>query len=147
MDLSCSRIPAGLADNNHLLLYATIKIRKLPSGERLERIKKSPNYKNGKFVNQVPRSTLSEGYTMMGVAYTTFFKKFERRYPTDSIPSVKTDLKALPADTNLAVWFGHSSVYLQLSGKKILIDPVFSSNASPIRGFCKSVQRHRGIQA
>jgi len=30
------------------------------------------------------------------------------------------------------VWFGHSSYYLQIDGKKMLIDPVMSGSASPV---------------
>lgn len=114
------------------------KFGRLPSGERLERIKKSPNYKNGKFINQIVRPTITEGYSMMGLAYKALFKKFERTAPVNELPSVKTDLKALPPDSNLVVWFGHSSAYMQLDGKKFLIDPVFSGSASPIPGSVKA---------
>lgn len=54
------------------------------------------------------------------------------------LPSVKTNLHLIPADEHFFVWFGHSSYYLQLDGKKILVDPVFSGNASPIPGTVKS---------
>ena len=47
------------------------------------------------------------------------------------IPVIKTDLKNLPADGDLLVWFGHSSFMLRLSGQIILVDPVFIE-ASPI---------------
>src|SRR6218665_1618574 len=117
------------------------KFGKLPSGERLERIRQSPHYKDGRFVNQVERPTLSEGYTMLGEIYKTLFKKYDRRAPYDSLPSVKTNLHALPPEANIAVWFGHSSVYLQINGKKILIDPVFSGSASPLPG---SVKAYKG---
>jgi len=40
----------------------------------------------------------------------------------------------LPIDSNVLVWFGHSSYFIQLDGKRILVDPVFSGNASPIPG-------------
>lgn len=117
------------------------KFGKLPSGARLERIRQSPHYKDGRFVNQVERPTLSEGYTMLGEIYKTLFKKYDRRAPYDSLPSVKTNLHTLPPEANIAVWFGHSSVYLQVNGKKILIDPVFSGSASPLPG---SVKAYKG---
>ena len=34
---------------------------------------------------------------------------------------------------NMLVWFGHSSYFIQLNRKTILVDPVFSGNASPLR--------------
>ncbi len=105
---------------------------KLPRGERLERIKQSPQYKDGKFHNRTERPTISKGYSMFGEAWKMLFNTYPRRSPEDSIPSIRTDLKNLPADTNLLIWMGHSSVLLQLDGKKILLDPVFSGNASPL---------------
>ena len=51
--------------------------------------------------------------------------------PPMSVPTVKTDLKSLPPD-DCAIWMGHSTIYLQLAGRKILLDPVFSPYASPI---------------
>ncbi|MBX3256868.1 MAG: MBL fold metallo-hydrolase [Chitinophagaceae bacterium] len=114
------------------------KFGKLPSGARLEQLKQSPHYKNGKFVNQTVRPTITEGYSMMGLLYKTLFKKFDRAAPLDRLPSVKTNLHRLESDSNMVVWFGHSSVYMQLDGKKFLIDPVFSGSASPIPGSVKA---------
>ncbi len=105
---------------------------KLPSGARLERIKQSPQFREGKFHNRTERPTISEGYSIFGEAYNMLFKSYPRRTPQDSIPSIKTDLKTLPLDSNLLIWMGHSTVLLQLDGKKILLDPVFSGNASPL---------------
>src|ERR1700748_2213086 len=81
-----------------------------PSGERLSKMGKSPHYKNGSFHNLVETPTLSKGYNVAGEIYQTFFKTFPRRMPVDSLPSVKTDLLKIPVDSNVAVWFGHSSV-------------------------------------
>lgn len=105
---------------------------KAPSGQRLERIKQSPNYKDGQFHNQYPTFLIPEGYTMAGEIYRTFFRKNPRKFPTDSLPSVKTDLFRLPIDTNVLVWFGHSSYYMQIDGKRFLVDPVLSGSASPL---------------
>lgn len=114
------------------------KFGKAPSGARLERIKQSPNYKDGAFVNRTFTPMFSKGYSMGGIIYDQLFKSHPRRRPVDSLPSVKTNLLELPADSNLLVWFGHSSYYMQLEGLKILVDPVFSGNASPIPGTTKS---------
>ncbi|MFN8334434.1 MAG: MBL fold metallo-hydrolase [Cyclobacteriaceae bacterium] len=105
---------------------------KLPSGDRLERIRKSPNYRNGSFQNLTPTQMLAEGasYPKMLV---DFFSKGIDREPADVLPSVKTDLKSLPADETTIVWFGHSSYFITLNGKNILIDPVFSERASPFQ--------------
>lgn len=103
-----------------------------PSGERLAQMEKSAHYKKDRFQNTTERPTLSEGYTILGELYNVVFKDYPRREPSDSLPSVKTDLKKIPLDSDALVWFGHSSVFMQLEGKKILIDPVFSGKASPL---------------
>ncbi len=114
------------------------KFGKAPSGERLERIKKSENYKDGAFQNLNETPQLAEGYTMGGVLWDFLFTKYPNTYPVDSIPSVKTDLKNLNPNENVLVWMGHSSYFIQLDGKKYLIDPVFSGNASPVAGTTKA---------
>ena len=111
---------------------------KKPSGKRLELIKRSRNFHNGKFQNFNVTPELAEGYNMAGLTYAHYFKKAPRRNPTGIIPSVKTDLLNLPPDANVLVWFGHSSYFIQIDGRRILVDPVFSGNASPIRGTNRS---------
>ena len=111
---------------------------KVAEGERLEKIKQSPNYKNGSFQNLNHTPSLTEGYTMAGIIYDKIFGDHPNLSPVDSIPSQKVDLLNLPVDSNILVWFGHSSYFIQLDGKRILVDPVFSGNASPIPGTVKS---------
>lgn len=117
------------------------KFGKLPAGERLARIEKSAHYKDGSFRNLIEKPTLTAGHSILGELYKTLFIKYPNRSPVDSLPSVKTDLKKLPIDSNLIVWFGHSSFYMQLDGKRFLADPVFSGSASPIPG---SVKAYKG---
>lgn len=105
---------------------------KAPSGERLERIRQSPNYRDGKFQNLSPTPRLVEGYSYGAVMYDFLVRKKPKRRPVANIPSVKTDLKSLPAQKDLVIWFGHSSYLLQLEGKKILVDPVLSGYAAPL---------------
>jgi L-ascorbate metabolism protein UlaG (beta-lactamase superfamily) len=128
-----------------LLCVATVffymrqaKFGKAPSGERLELIQQSPGYKNGKFQNVHLTPMITEGYSMASVTYDFAFKKFPRQKPVGSIPSITTNLLKLPKDSNVLVWFGHSSYFIQIHGKRFLIDPVFSGNASPIPNSNKS---------
>ena len=111
---------------------------KAPSGERLERMKKSPQFKDGKFQNSHFTPTLTEGYSMAGILYKQLFGNLPNRTPIKKIPSIKTNLKNLNSEEDILVWFGHSSYFIQIEGKKFLIDPVFSGNASPIPGSVKA---------
>lgn len=114
------------------------KFGRAPSGERLARMQHSPNYRDGKFRNTMETPTLAEGYSMAGEIYKSIFKRNPRRSPANDLPSMKSDLKNLPLDKDLLIWFGHSSYLLQLNGKRILVDPVFSGNASPVPGTVKA---------
>lgn len=106
---------------------------KMPSGERLERIEQSPHYKDGSFQNLSPTPSLAEGHSYYSVLKKFAFGKKERSKPIDSLPSQKTDLLALNPGEDVLVWFGHSSYFMQIDGKKILVDPVLSGAASPIK--------------
>lgn len=74
---------------------------------------------------------------MLSVMYELLFNDFPRLKPVDPIPSFKTNLHHLDPKRNALVWFGHSSYFMQLDGIRILVDPVFSGNASPIPGTTK----------
>lgn len=121
-----------------LIFMQQKKFGENPNGARLERIKQSPNFKNGKFENLSITPTLSEGHNYFDVLYETYVKSKPRKSPTDNILSIKTDLLNLPIDLDILVWFGHSSYFMQIDGKRILVDPVLSGNASPIPGTVKS---------
>ncbi|UYW00921.1 MBL fold metallo-hydrolase [Flavobacterium agricola] len=114
------------------------KFGKNPSGARLEKIKQSQFYANGAFQNLSHTPALAEGHTTFQVFWNFFFKKHPNTIPDQEIPHVVTDLKTIPANENVLVWFGHSSYFIQLHGKKYLIDPVFSGNVSPIPNTAKA---------
>lgn len=114
------------------------KFGKSPGSRRIEVIKNSPNYKSGKFENAEFTPFITEGYSIASVMYNFIFKKLPRARPTGQVPSIKTDLKNIDENLDILVWFGHSSYFIQLNGKRFLIDPVFSGNASPIPNSNKS---------
>lgn len=103
-----------------------------PRGERLERVKNSPNYRDGSFrnVHETQQITSEKGF--MGTMNDFLFKKKPRLHPEGAIPSVKTDLWTLDLNEDVLVWFGHSSYLLQVDGKRILVDPVLKGAGSPV---------------
>lgn len=103
-----------------------------PAGARLARIQQSPNFRDGQFQNQSPTPALTEGVSYTAVLNEFIFKSSKRGKPLQALPTRKTDLHALKPDEDVLVWMGHSSYYLQLDGKKMLVDPVLSGAASPV---------------
>lgn len=114
-----------------LIFLNTERFGKHPSGERLLKIEQSSNYKDGSFQNLNHTPMLTEGVGYIKIMYEFLFSS-KPKEPSVKIPSAKTDLKALKANENVLIWMGHSSYFIQLDGKKILVDPVLSGNASPL---------------
>jgi L-ascorbate metabolism protein UlaG (beta-lactamase superfamily) len=106
---------------------------KLPSGIRLERIRQSPNFRDGSFQNMIPTEMLAEGVSFPKMMIE-FFSKGVNREPLKTLPSILTNLKALPDEPTIT-WFGHSSYLISVNGKRVLVDPVFSDRASPVQYF------------
>lgn len=92
---------------------------------------------NGKFYDGIFHNTVDvpvvtvEENPVVGL-YKFLTEKQLDDIPEFNLPSVKTDLKHLDINENIIVWMGHSSYYIQLDGARILVDPVFSDNASPV---------------
>lgn len=109
----------------HLPMFGT-----LPHNYYLKKIKKSPNYYKGKFhnINNIPIVTISFWKNI----YNLFIKLPQANFPKTKPPSVKTDLNSLNKHEEIIIWFGHSSYFIQIAEKRILVDPVFSNISSPI---------------
>lgn len=112
---------------------------KAPADDRLKRIQSSPNYRDGAFQNINPTSMNREGGSTFKTAMAFFFtaSPVDIR-PGKDLPSIKTDLNTIASETPSVVWFGHSSYLIAHQRKNILVDPVFSGNASPISTAIKS---------
>lgn len=108
-----------------------------PRGERLERIKKSPNYKDGKFHNMIPTVAMATDKSAIVSLYEFLYRKTKDLTPAQNIPAIKTDLKLFNKEEDLLVWLGHSSLFMQVSGKRILVDPSLII-ASPLSAFNKA---------
>jgi L-ascorbate metabolism protein UlaG (beta-lactamase superfamily) len=112
---------------------------KYPANSRLARILKSPNYRDGVFQNLSPTVVTSKDASMIAMLKKFIFRS-KNIEPQKVIPSVKTDLKNLSAQTPTIVWFGHSSYFIKSKNINILVDPVFSGNASPVSLMVKAFE-------
>ena len=121
-----------------ILIMNQAQFGKAPSGERLKRIEHSSNFRNGQFQNLNFTPTFAEDVSKFEMIRDGIFKISKRKAPSVSLPSVKTNLFDLDPQKDLLVWFGHSSYFMQIDGKKILVDPVFSGSASPFSFMVKS---------
>lgn len=115
------------------------QLGQFPDEKRKEYFSTLPNYLNGKFQNILVTPPLLEGESMTKALLQSLCK-VENTSPASALPHVVTDLKNLNPEENVLVWFGHSSYFIQIDGKKFLIDPVFSGNASPMPGSIKAFE-------
>src|SRR5204862_3408131 len=81
-----------------------------PSGARLERMLRSPNYRDGAFQNRVP-ATIAPPSSGPSILRDLVLGK-ERRKPRLAVPVVApspADLAAPPADGLRLTWLGHAT--------------------------------------
>ncbi len=104
-------------------------------GERLQRAEASGHFSDGRFFNTDPQAPPTVGlYWDYLVEQVT---GDQVREPPWSIPVVKLSADDLPPPKEPGLrlaWLGHASVYLEVDGVRLLVDPVFSDYASPVRG-------------
>ncbi|MEV6787766.1 MBL fold metallo-hydrolase [Streptomyces sp. NPDC051098] len=106
-----------------------------PAGERMERIRRSPNFSDGTFQNPVGARTRPSGGSMAEFAKIYFQKEARaRRSPLGQVPLHATTLKDLehpPVSGLRLTWVGHSSVLAEIDGRRVLFDPVWGNRCSP----------------
>lgn len=99
-----------------------------PSGARAERDARSPQWRDGRFAN--PQKSWSD----VGASYRRWL--FGPGEP-NAVPKAAVVARApsfdAPPSSGLAVtWFGHSSIFVEIDGVRVLIDPLWGERASPI---------------
>ncbi|MFC5829875.1 MBL fold metallo-hydrolase [Nonomuraea insulae] len=112
---------------------AELGMRPLASGpERASRIRHSPQFRNGSFVNTMPETT-----TMMTRPPVSLLgeltKDRNQRHPAGPVPLRIPPSDPPPADGVRAIWYGHASTLVEIEGRRVLFDPVWSRRPSPSR--------------
>lgn len=101
------------------------------SKEKMERFNQSPNFSQNKFVNQIPTSMNMDAKTMVSILRDSI-KGNPKVRPDRLIPVQPLDTTAMQGDKQAKVtWFGHSTILLEMEGKRLLLDPMFASTPSP----------------
>ncbi len=129
-------VVVGMLAGSVYLLLQQPQFGKAPSGERLARVLRSPHYKEGSFRNLSETHVQSRDVSFLRLFYEFIFKQDKLGIPPVILPSVREDLR-MPAVSGApeVTWFGHSSYLIRISGKVILVDPVFGERVSPVSIF------------
>ena len=101
-------------------------------GERLARMQRSPNYRDGEFHNSDTTKYGLEGSPWGSMKRWLFGP--EVRHPPAPIPTValtRASFATPPASGLRATWLGHSTVLVEIDGMRVLFDPVWAKRASP----------------
>ena len=102
------------------------------AGERLERMRASRQYRDGRFRNTT-RGVPAERTGSLSIAREFFFGG-KRRIPQSPLP-IESPLEAwsrAPASDLRMTWLGHSTVLIESGGIRVLTDPVFGERVSPV---------------
>jgi L-ascorbate metabolism protein UlaG (beta-lactamase superfamily) len=102
-------------------------------GERLDRLRRSPHWRDGKFLNPVPSHTMKPD--ALGETLRRQFFGDEKRVPDQPIPIVPLTKAELtkPEEGLRATWMGHSTVLVDIDGMRVLTDPIWSERCSPFQ--------------
>jgi L-ascorbate metabolism protein UlaG (beta-lactamase superfamily) len=97
-------------------------------GARAERVRRSPQFRDGVFKNTKPSRMLPAGGIPRLVGRMITGR--ERRKPAGPIPLV-TPRTGTTAEGLHITWYGHASVLVEIEGARVLFDPVWSDRVSP----------------
>ncbi len=106
-----------------------------PKGARLERMLRSPHFRDAAFQNPIPTQLLTPGSTsriLRGRLGNT-----AARRPVGPVPLYGDTAASLrlPAASGLrATWLGHATTLLEMGTQRFLLDPVWSERVSPFSG-------------
>ncbi len=118
-----------------------------PSQADINKYSTSPHFdqKKGVFVNRRPEviEEMRKRTSFLPMMKDFIFGGDSERVPKEKLPEIKVDFVKFnePSVDPKVIWFGHSSLLLNIEGKKILIDPVLSTSTGPFGFLMKRFQK------
>lgn len=123
---------ALLAITLFLLADSWTSMGKMPSGAWLTKAEASENYGDGQFQNHIPEQQPD----VLEVTQRWFGPNAAVVEPTSPPPIEKRTRADFNAEKGLrATWLGHSTMLIEIDGKRILTDPVWGERVSPFSHF------------
>lgn len=111
------------------VMVAWRDLGRAPAGARLARMERSPEHRDGKFVNALPM------WNNWRTALSAAFHASPYAAPNAPVPVVKPipeSLATAPVSGLRVTWFGHSSTLVEIDGVRILTDPLWGERPSPL---------------
>ncbi|MFA8449354.1 MAG: MBL fold metallo-hydrolase [Bacteroidales bacterium] len=106
---------------------------------------KSSNFdvKTKTFISKIPLINTNGKKNSKFRKLIQFFNDKKNCIPQHKLPAIKPNLKEFlsPSNQLKVIWLGHSSLIIRINEKTILVDPVFSSTASPLPFMIKRFQQ------
>ena len=112
-------------------VYAWRQLGAAPSVQELKKYENLPYFQNGHFVS---RTDISVHPEKMSGGKSSMLKLFLAGNDVPELPTQQLTSASFGTPEDMAVyWLGHSSLIIELDGKRFLVDPVFG-NAAPVPG-------------
>jgi L-ascorbate metabolism protein UlaG (beta-lactamase superfamily) len=128
MILISAAVLATVAEGD-VAMNSCTSIGKSATGVRLEAMKASPNWRDGKFVNLLA-SIEPKFFEALG----KWIRGADNTVPNTLLPVVEriaSDFDISPEGGLRITWFGHSTLLVEIDGHRLLVDPVWSERPSP----------------
>lgn len=121
-----------------VFFYTAPQLGGKAEGERLERMKKASNFRQGIFVNTVETNMEMPWSTLKKVMGHYLFADKSNKLPRKSIASKPFSSSSFESvsDSSIAMtWFGHSSILMRIDGVTLLTDPVLVGKRASMFSF------------
>ena len=100
------------------------------TGDRLARMQASPQWHGGHFENPIARQE-PPFFTTLWRWITAGSPHSVPASPPPMVARKASEFAALPADGLRVTWLGHSTLLVEIDGRRVLFDPVWGERTSP----------------